>query len=75
MGNNIYSQSLEEFHKSKNLTLKMFQEATPRKMTIHILSNNIRDCANLVEFLTEQKIKKSELLEKNIKKKKIYFPL
>ena len=73
MGNNIYSQSLEEFHKSKNLTLKMFQEATPRKMTIHILSNNIRDCANLVEFLIEQKIKKSELLEKNIKKKKNLF--
>ena len=69
MGNNIYSQSLEEFHKSKNLTLKMFQEATKRKMTIHILSNNTEDCINLVKFFTNQKIEKSELLEKNIKKK------
>ena len=52
MGNNIYSQSLEEFHKSKNLTLKMFQEATKRKMTIHILSNNTEDCINLVKIFT-----------------------
>ena len=73
MGNNNYSKSLEDFHKSKNMTLKMFQEATPRKMTIHILSNNIKDCVNLVEFLTNQKIKKLELLEKNINKKTNLF--
>jgi len=69
MGNNSYSKSLEEFHKTKNMTLKMFQEETKRKMTIHILSNNTKDGANLVEFLTSQKIEKLELLEKNINKK------
>ena len=69
MGNNSYSKSLEEFHKSKNMTLKMFQEETKRKMTIHILSNKTKDGVNLVEFLTNQKIEKLELLEKNINKK------
>ena len=73
MGNNSYSKSLEEFHKSKNMTLKMFQEETKRKMTIHILSNNTKDGANLVEFLTNQKIKKLELLERNINTKSNLF--
>ena len=50
MGNNSYSKSLEDFHKSKNMTLKMFQEETKRKMTIHILSNKTKDGVNLVEF-------------------------
>ena len=46
---------MEEFHKSKNMTLNMFQEETKRKITIHILSNNTKDGNNLVEFLTNQK--------------------
>ena len=54
-GNNSYSKSLEEFHKSKNMALNMFQQETKRKITIHILSNNTKDGNNLVEFLTNQK--------------------
>ena len=68
MGNKTI-QSLESFHQSKKLTLEMFKKTLPRKMTIHILSNNIKDCIKLVEFFTNEKIKNFELLEENIKKK------
>jgi len=57
-----YNQfSLEEFYKKE----------TPRKMTIHILSNKKAECILFAEFLTGQKYPSSsdQLLEKNIKDK------
>ena len=57
------------------LSLKDFHEMTPRKMTIHVLSNNIKDCVSFIEHLAVEKMdeKKRELYEINIKKKKNLF--
>ena len=69
MGNSTIP-SLEEFNKTKNLTLKRFQEETPRKMTIHILSDNLDDCRKFIEIFTGENLRDKEaLLEKDIKKK------
>ena len=53
-------------------TLKKFKEATPRKMTLHIISDNKEDCKGFAEFLSGEKFSRNsnELLEKNIIKKK-----
>ena len=68
------SSSINEI---KCFSLKEFQEKeTPRKMTIHVLSNMKDNCISFVESLTGEKLTKfsDELLEKNIKKKnKIIF--
>ena len=69
MGNSTIP-SLEEFNKTKNLTLKRFQEETPRKMTIHILSDNLDDCRKFIEIFTGENLRgKKKLLEKDIEKK------
>ena len=68
MGNNP-SKTLDE---GSRFSLEQFyKEETPRKMTIHILSNKIEHCISFVEFLTGLKFPKSsnELLEENIKDK------
>ena len=73
MGSNSSSCSLNNV---KCFSLKEFQEKeTPRKMTIHVLSNEKINCISFVESLTGEKLPQfsDELLEKNIKKKmKLY---
>lgn len=57
MGNNSNS-SLDEV---QCFPLDKFQkEETPRKMTIHILSDNVKDCISLVEYLTGETFPKSD---------------
>ena len=66
MGNKTPSSLIE------SSTLAQFQkDETPRKMKIHILSDNKQDCISLVKFFTNEKFPESsdELLEKNIKNK------
>ena len=68
MGNQS-SKTLDEYNQ---FTLEEFyKQETPRKMTIHILSNKKADCILFAEFLTGQKYPSSsdQLLEKNIKDK------
>ena len=61
---------IKEINKNKNLKENQFDKETPRKMTLHILSDKEKDCISLVEFLTKEKFPNSkELLEKNIKNK------
>ena len=38
-----------------------FRNELPRKMTIHILSNNIEDCIKFVEFLTGEEFLKTHI--------------
>ena len=70
------SNSSSSLNDVKTFSLNEFKEIeTPRKMTVHILSDDKSKCATLAEFLTGEKIKKfdNQLLEKNIKKKlKLY---
>ena len=53
MKDNSRSQTLNEFNKTKNLTLEEFEKQLPRKMTIYLLSNNLKDCEELKEKLTK----------------------
>ena len=69
MGNNNSFPSLEKFNKTKGLTLEEFKNQIPRKMTIHFLSNESKDCIRFIEFITNEKIKGNCLLEKDIKNK------
>ena len=70
------SNSSSSLNDVKTFSLNEFKEIeTPRKMTVHILSDDKSKCATLAEFLTGEKIKKfdNQLLERNIKKKlKLY---
>lgn len=70
------SNSSSSLNDVKTFSLNEFKEIeTPRKMTVHILSDDKSKCATLTEFLTGEKIKKfdNQLLERNIKKKlKLY---
>jgi len=69
MGNKS-SPSIDQYNKSKELSLKKFQEQIQRKMTIHILSNKSKDCKDFIEYFTNEKVINSkELLEKDINKK------
>ena len=66
MGNKSSSSLIEAS------TLEKFQkDETPRKMKLHILSDNKQDCISLVKYLTNEKFPESsdELLEKDIKDK------
>ena len=68
--------SVDKYNQTKNFYLEQFQKETPRKMTIHILSNELNDCINFVKLFTVQKLDNAkELLEKEIKKKMIYILL
>ena len=72
MGNNpSLPPSLDIFNKTKKLILTEFQNIIPRKMTIHLLSDESeKDCKDFIEFISNEKIGNSkELLKKNIKKK------
>jgi len=66
MGNKSTSSLIEAS------TLEKFQkDETPRKMKLHILSDNKQDCISLVKYFTNEKFPESsdELLEKDIKDK------
>ena len=52
MEDNYFSQNLNTFNKTTNLTLEEFEKQLPRKMTIHLLSNKLQDCKELIEKLT-----------------------
>jgi len=68
MGNK--NNSLPVYDKPKEFTLDTFKDEIKRKMTIHILSNNSKDCIKFIELLTNEKVVNSnELLEENIEKK------
>ena len=70
MENNTSFPSLENFNKSKKLTLEEFNKQTKRKLTIHLLSDDSSKCIKFIEFFTKEKIENSkDLLEINIKKK------
>ena len=70
MSNNILNPLLNEINNLKNFNENEFEKQTPRKMTIHILSDKEKDCKSLAEFLTKEKFPYSrELLCKNIKNK------
>ena len=61
---------LDEINDKRSMDLVQFNKATPRKMTIHILSDKRKDCISLVEFLTNTKFPYSnELNEVDIKPK------
>jgi len=65
---NIFQKTSNYFNKWK---LDEFQKEIPRKMTLHILSNNRDICVLFIEFLTNEKLidGSNELLEKQIIKK------
>ena len=69
--NNSKSPSVEQYNNTKRLTLEKFKEEAKRNMTIHILSNNSKDCIDFIDLFTKEKekIKNFELLEKDIVKK------
>ena len=71
MGNSHSSSSLNIFNKTKKLSLIEFQNIIPRKMTMHLLSDESKkDCIDFIELFTNEKIENTEvLLEENIKKK------
>ena len=66
--------SLSPLNKEECFSLEKFQEETPRKMTLHILSNNISDGRLLVENLSGKHLDDSNvLLEANINQKIYLF--
>jgi len=71
MGNSSSFSSLDDLNITKKLSLKDFKNQIKRKMTIHILSNQKKECKNFVEMMTGEKFKNDsdELLEKDISKK------
>ena len=71
MENNASFQTLDAFNKSKNLTLEEFQKQLPRKMTIHLLSDQPKDCKDFIKFFTTKEMKNSNKLEENMIKDKI----
>ena len=70
MGNSSIFPSVDNFNNTKKLSLKDFDAQTQRKMTIHILSNNIEDCKSFVKLVANEEFKDgNQLLEKEIKNK------
>ena len=60
--------TLNTFNKTTNLTLEEFEKQLPRKMTIHLLSNELKDCKKFIKKFTGEKMKNTNKLE-DIKKK------
>ena len=70
MGNSSTFPSTDNFNITKNLTLEEFNAQTRRKMTIHILSNDIEDCKSFVKLMANEEFENNyQLLEKKIEKK------
>ena len=67
MGN----KSVESLRKINCLSLDDFQKEIKRKLTVHILSNNKKNCRILFQCLSGENfsINSYEILKKNIKKK------
>ena len=55
MGNNLPIQTLENFNKSKNLTLEEFQKQIPRKMIYYHLKIR-RIALNSLNYLQKKKL-------------------
>ena len=55
MGNN---EIVSPLNKMECYMLKKFNEETPRKMTLHILSNKKNNCIQFTEVLTGEKFPK-----------------
>ena len=68
MEDNYFSQNLNTFNKTTNLTLEEFEKQLPRKMTIRLLSNELDDCKKFIKKFTGESMKNTTKLE-NIKKK------
>ena len=69
MGNSSTFPSTDNFNMTKNLTLEEFNAQTRRKMTIHILSDDIEDCKSFVKLMANEEFENNQLLEKEIEKK------
>ena len=70
MGNSSRFPSIDNFNMTKNLTLKEFNAQTRRKMTIHILSNDIENCKSFIKLMANEELENNDqLLEENIKTK------
>ena len=70
MGNSSIFPSVDNFNNTKKLSLEKFNAQTQRKMTIHILSNNMEDCKSFVKLVANVDFKDGDqLLEKEIKNK------
>ena len=70
MGNSSRFPSIDNFNMKKNLTLKEFNAQTRRKMTMHILSNDIKDCKSFVKLMANEELEDNyQLLEKDIETK------
>lgn len=71
MENNIPNVILKDNSFVNKWDLDQFQNETPRKMTLHILSQFNIDCIHFVEFLTKETFfnQLNELLENKITKK------
>ena len=66
----VANSIFDEISPLKKMEFYQFDKETPRKMTIHILSERQKDCISLVEFLTKKVFPYSnELLERNITNK------
>jgi len=68
MEENNLPQTLNAFNKTTNLTLEEFEKQLPRKMAIHLLSNQLEDCKKFIKKFTGEKMKNTNKLE-DIKKK------
>ena len=68
MEDNNLPQTLTSFNKTTNLTLEEFEKELPRIMTIHLLSNELKDCKKFIKKFTGEKMKNTNKLE-DIKKK------
>ena len=63
---NDSKQILDKINEQKVFTLEKFMKETLRKLNLHILSNNEKDCISFVEYLTKvtfQKNQKQLLME------------
>ena len=65
MGNDNKNNSKEKDY------IEEFRETLPRKMNVHVLSDNLKDCIAFVEYLTKEKfpLNSNQLLETDIFKK------
>ena len=65
MGNDNENNSKEKDY------IEEFRETLPRKMNVHVLSDNLKDCIAFVEYLTKEKfpLNSNQLLETDIFKK------
>jgi len=68
MVDNASSKTLNEFNKTKELTLEEFEKQLPRKMAIHLLSNTPEECKKFIKICTNIDIKGEDKLEKIEKK-------